>query len=127
MPSRPIIKPRDIPQLDLDQLQGLEAAARLQMFFEPIAQCSYENETRVQVAKGRVRSELAILTHNNQSKRRCRTWLELKDLLKTEFAIDVNLERACQEIHAAGYYWGESPQALTNRFCQYAILETRFP
>ncbi len=127
-PSCPIIKPRDIPQLDLDQLQGVEAAARLQMFFDLIEKCSDEDETRVQVAKGRVSSELAILIHNNQSKRRCKTWLELKDFLKIEFAVDVNLDRAWQKIDAAGYDWEESPQAFTNRFiCQYAILETRFP
>ncbi len=98
------------------------------MFFELKERCGDEDETRVEVAKGRVCSELAIQLHNNQSKRRCRTWLELKDFLKTEFAVDINLDRAWQEIDAAGYEWGESPQAFTNRFiCQYAILETRFP
>ncbi|RUM27881.1 MAG: hypothetical protein DSY42_09270 [Aquifex sp.] len=130
-PSRPTVsftKPRDIPQLQLHQLQGLEAAARLQMFFELIEQCSDDDQTRVQVAKGRVSSELAMLVHNNQLKNRCKTWLELKRFLKTEFAVDVNLDRAWQEIESATYDWGDSPQAFTNNYiCQYAVLETRFP
>ncbi len=65
-PSHPIIKPRDIPQPDLDQLQGLEATSLLQMFFALIEQRSDEDDTQVQVAKGRVSSELVILIHNNQ-------------------------------------------------------------
>lgn len=61
----PTVKPRDIPVLELYQLQEMEAAARLQMFFEPMEQCSVTDVGRNQAAKGRVGTQLVILVHNN--------------------------------------------------------------
>lgn len=61
-----LTKPRDIPVLELHQLQSLDAAARLQMFFELVEQCSPSDATRVQIAKGRVTAELAVLVHSKQ-------------------------------------------------------------
>ena len=120
-------KPRDVPILELDQLQGLNATTQLQIFFELIEQCSDNELRRVQIAKARVSSELAALIHNHQTHHQCNTWKDFKQLLTTEFSTDVNFDRAWQEIDSVNYDWAQSPQAFTNNFiCQYAILETRF-
>ncbi len=121
-------KPRDIPILQLQELQGLNSTTTLQIFFELVEQCSGDDRRRVQIAKGRVSSELAALIHNRQTSHQCNTWPELKLLLKTEFSTDVNFDRAWQDINTSYYDWADSPQAFANQFiCQYAILETRFP
>ena len=121
------IKPRDIPILELNQLQGLNATTQLQIFFELVEQCSDSDLRRVQIAKSRVSPELAALIHNHQTQHHCDTWVDLKQLLRTEFSTDVNFDRAWQEMDSAKYDWAESPQAFSNNFiCQYPILETRF-
>ncbi|KAG0728868.1 hypothetical protein GWK47_031564 [Chionoecetes opilio] len=121
-------KPRDSPVLELYQLQGLDAAARLQMFFELVEQCSSSDATRIQVAKGRVSSELAILIHNYQTNQKIETWAALRNLFQTEFATEVSIDRAWQELESMGYDSGESPQAFTHRLiCQHAVIATKFP
>ncbi len=123
-----VTKPRDIPMLELHHLEGLEASSRLQMFLELVEQTTEHEHTRVQVAKSRLSPELAMLIHNEQSKAHCITWDQLCQFLHTEFAVDLNLDRAWQELDAMQYDCEESPQTFTNRFiCQYAVLENRFP
>ncbi|KAG0712106.1 hypothetical protein GWK47_019181 [Chionoecetes opilio] len=123
-----LTKPRDIPIQELYQLQGLDAAARLQMFFELVEQCSSSDATRIQIAKGRVSSELAILIHNYQTNQKIETRAALRNLFQTEFATEVSIDRAWQELESMGYDWGESPQAFTHRFiCQHAVIATEFP
>lgn len=120
-------KPRDIPVLELHQLQGLSATTQLQMFFELVEQCSTDDSKRVQVAKSRVSAEIAVLIHNHQTLHGCNNWKTLKELLKTQFSTEVNFDRAWQVIDSERYDWAESPQAFTNNFiCRYAVLETRF-
>ena len=46
-PCKPLTKPRDIPVLELHQLEGLEASACLQIFFELVEQCSNDGSTVV--------------------------------------------------------------------------------
>ena len=70
----PVMKPKDVPMLDLFQLSGLEAAGRLQIFFEAVEKCTTDDNTRVMIAKNKLSSELAMLIHNNQAKFRCTTW-----------------------------------------------------
>lgn len=55
-----INKPRGIPVLELHQLRGLDAAARLEMFFKLVELCIPSDATRVQIVKGRVSPELAL-------------------------------------------------------------------
>ena len=127
-PSGPVMKPKDVPRLDLSQLSGLEAAGRLQIFFEAVERCSLDDSTRVMIAKNRLSSELAMLIHNNQTKHKCNTWLSFCHFLRTEFAVDVNVDRAWQELEDHEYDWMFAPQSYTNKFiCRHAVLETRFP
>lgn len=128
-PSRRVhTKPRDIPVLELHQLEGLEATAHLQMFIELVEQVAEDDLTRVTVAKSRLGSEIAMLVHNKQQKEKSLTWKSLCKLLKTEFTLDINLDRAWQDLESVQYEWEESPQSFSNRFlCRYAVLETKFP
>ena len=124
----PIMKPKDVPMLDLYQLSGLEAAGRLQIFFEAVEKCTSDDSTRVMIAKNRLSSELAMLIHNNQLKYKCMTWPSFCDFLRNEFAVDVNVDRAWQELEDHEYDWVFAPQHYTNKFiCRHAVLETRFP
>lgn len=126
--AKPVTRPRDVPTLQLDQLEGLEAAARLHIFFELVELCSPEDEVRVQIAKSKLSAQLMMLIHNRQTKGRCHTWVEFKEFLQTEFAVDVNVDRAWQDIDDIQYDWAENPQSFVNQYiCRYATLETRFP
>ncbi|KAG0713112.1 hypothetical protein GWK47_016924 [Chionoecetes opilio] len=121
-----LTKPRDIPILELYQLQGLDAAYKCS--FELVEQCSSSDATRIQIAKGRVSPEFAISIHNNQTNQKIESWPALRNLFQTEFATEVSIDRAWQELESMCYDWGESPQAFTHRFiCQHAVIETRFP
>ena len=128
MAERSPTKPRDIPVLELGQLEGIEAAARLQMFIELVEQVSGQDETRVKVAKSRLSPEIAMLVHNRQQHCNLK-WSDLCRLLRTQFAVEVTVDRAWQDLDAEQYDWAEeSPQAFSNRFvCKYAVLETKFP
>ena len=124
----PIMKPKDVPRLELFQLSGLEAAGRLQMFFEAVEKCTTDDSTRVMIAKSKLSTELAMLIHNNQAKNKCTTWNTFCNFLQNEFAVDVNVDRAWQELDDHEYDWFFAPQLYTNKFiCRHAVLETRFP
>ncbi len=120
-------KPRDIPVLELHQLHGLNSTTKLQIFFELVEQCSEIDATRVQIAKGRVSTEIAALIHNHQTLHNGNTWNSLKELLNNQFSKEVNFDRAWQDTDSRCYDWSDSPQAFVNDFiCRYATLETRF-
>ncbi len=87
-------KPRDIPILELHQLQGLNATTQLQIFFELVEQCSEIDARRVQIAKGRVSTEIAALIHTHQTLHTCNTWDSLKGLLNNQFSKEINFDRA---------------------------------
>ena len=66
--SPPVTKPRDIPILELNHLEGLEASAHLQMFIELVEQATPNDASRVQVVKTHLGSEIVMLVHNYQRK-----------------------------------------------------------
>ena len=126
--SPSITKPRDIPILELTYLEGLEASARLQMFIELIEQTTTHEPSRLQVAKSRLGPEIVMLIHNQQRKQPNLSWEEFCNLLRDEFAVDVNVDWAWQDLEAELYDWGESPQSFYNRtICKYATLKPNSP
>ena len=44
-----LMKPRDIPVLELRHLQGVEGAGRLEVFFTQVESCSLDNKERQQM------------------------------------------------------------------------------
>ena len=120
------VKPKDIPRLELEQLHGVEASARLQMFFELVEQCAGDSASRIQVAKSRVSTEIAILIHNKRAE--IYLWSDLKEFLVSEFASEISFDTAWKELDAMRYDWGESPQAFVHKFiCRHAAIVSRFP
>ena len=107
--SPSITKPRNVPILELTHLEGLEASACLQMFIELIEQTTPHEPSRLQMAKSRLGLEIVILIHNQQRKQPNLSWEYFCNLIKNEFAVDVNVDRAWQNLKAELYEWGESP------------------
>ncbi len=96
-------KPRDVPKLCLEELVGLEATGRLALFFEGIEQCTPPDSECVKTAKQRVSQELALLLQNRKAKGKCTSWEEVKEFLRTEFAVDLNLDRAWRSVLNTDY------------------------
>ncbi len=121
-------KPRDIPVLELNELDNLEASGKLNLFFDLVEQCSADDGDRVKVAKTRVNTELAMLIHNQQEKNECQSWEELKKFLKTRFAAEVTLDTAWQHFERQDYDWALSAQGYVNTMLyKFAIIESKFP
>ena len=121
-----VLRPKDVPKLEVEQLQGIEATARLQLFFEQVEQCAQDSASRIRIAKSRVSSEIAILIHNNRSN--LLVWSEFKDFLISEFGAEINFDTAWQELTALNYDWLDAPQAFMHKFiCKYGAIESRFP
>ncbi|XP_050687893.1 uncharacterized protein LOC126981190 isoform X2 [Eriocheir sinensis] len=121
-------KPRDIPILQLHELDDLEAAGKLSLFFDLVEQCTTEDGDRMKVAKTRVSSDLAMLIHNQQGKSNCQSWEDLKQFLKTQFAAEVTLDRAWQHFESHHYDWALNPQGFMNTLMyKYAVIESKFP
>ena len=124
---RVMVKPRDVPILTLAQLEGLEAAGTLGIFFDLIEQVSDQDEERVRIAKTRVSPELTLLIQNQQRQGKVNTWEQVKECLQAGFAQDLNFDRAWQEIDNQNFEWAENPQSFVNNLiCKYAVQETKF-
>ena len=92
------VKPRAVPLLNLSQLKGIEAAGTLSIFNDVIEQVIDDDKDKVRVTKVRLSPELALLLQNYQNKGKNQTWAEVNEFFRTEFAADVNFDRAWQEI-----------------------------
>ncbi len=87
----------------------VRGTGRLALFFEGIEQCTPLDSERVKTAKQRVSQELALLLQNIQAKGKCTSWEEVKEFLRTAFAVDLNLDRAWTDLESATYDWEDSP------------------
>lgn len=122
------IRPRDIPTLQLSQLDGIKAAGTLNLFLDQIESCSIYDEERVNIAKARVGPEIALLLRNVQEQGKANTWAGVKTFFRGEFAADITFDRGWKEVEGMKYDWAESPQAFTNTLiCKYALLESTYP
>ena len=123
-----IIKPRDIPELTLTDLEGVEAGAKLALFIDRVEQVTSDEGSRLQVAKTRLGTQIVFLVQNCQKQGQCQTWTELKEFLQNEFINDMNVDRAWQEIEAMQYDWTMDSQSFSHEMrCKFALLETNFP
>lgn len=123
-------KPRDIYVLEWCQLEGIEATAKLQMFFELVEQVSTYDETRMKVANSRLSPEIVMLV-NSQQQRGSFSLPDLCRLLRTEFLVAVNVDKAWawQDLDSEQYNWSEETlQAFSSKFvCNDAVQKTKFP
>lgn len=123
-----VVKPRDIPELKLHELEGLGAGSKLAMFIDRVEQVTSDDGSRLQVAKTRLGNEIALLIQNFQLKGECRTWVELKEVLRREFASEISMDQAWQELEEMQYHWDMGPHLFSHTVrCKFAVLETNFP
>ena len=97
------IKPSDIKILELEALQRLDSAARLQMFFESVERCAGTSSARLEVAKSRVDGDLAVMIHTAQRQGEIVVWDDCKVYLTREFGVDMNFDQA----------WRQRPRVTT--------------
>ncbi|KAK8397133.1 hypothetical protein O3P69_004668 [Scylla paramamosain] len=91
------VKPSDIKILELDELQRLNSAARLQMFFESVERCASNSDARLEVAKSRVDGDLAVMIHTAQRQGEVKVWEDCKTYLTKEFGVDLNFDQAWRQ------------------------------
>lgn len=116
-------KPSDIKVLELDALQRLGSAARLQMFFESVEQCTSNSNTRLEVAKSRVDGDLAVMIHTAQRQGEIVEWTDCKAYLTQEFGANLSFDQAWRQGDTFHYVWSESPQSFVHKFkCHYASI-----
>lgn len=126
--SAHILKPRDIKTLGLSQLTGIDAAARLQLFFDSVEKCAIESGDRFQIAVIRMEGELAVLVHSAKRAGKIESWDSLKVYLKKEFSIYVDFHEAWQSLSQVSYDWTMNPYAFIHKLkCNYAALKANFP
>lgn len=121
------IKPSDIKVLELEALQRLDSAARLQMFFESVERCTSNSRARLEVAKSRVDGDLAVMIHTAQSQGEIVVWDDCKEYLTREFGVDMNFDQAWRQSDSFHYDWSENPQSFAHKFkCHYAAIRGTF-
>ena len=121
------IKPSEITILELEALQRLDSAARLQMFFESVERCTSNSRTRLEVAKSRVDGDLAVMIHTAQSQGEIVVWNDCKQYLTREFGVEMNFDQAWRQSDSFSYDWVESPQSFVHKFkCHYAAIRGTF-
>ena len=126
--SPTMIKPRDIPELTLTDLEGVEAGAKLALFIDRVEQVTTKEEARLQVAKTRLSNQIVFLVQSHQKQGHCQTWEQLKDFLRKEFANELSVDRAWQEVESISYDVEQDPHAFGHELqCKYALLELNFP
>ena len=122
-----IIKPRDIKILELDALHSLDSRAKLQIFFESIERCSLDSQDRLEVAKSRVDSELAVVIHTAQTRGEVNDWYELKNYLVKEFGVTLDFEQAWKQKIEFRYDWWDDPYAFVHKYkCHYQAIRGTF-
>ena len=121
------IKPSDIKILELEALQHLDSAARLQMFFESVERCTSNSNARLDVAKSRVDGDLAVMIHTAQRQGEIVEWDDCKEYLTREFGVEMNFDHAWRQSDSFHYDWSESPQSFVHKFkCHYTVIQGAF-
>lgn len=121
------IKPSEIKILELEALQRLDSAARLQMFFESVERCTSDSRTRLEVAKSRVDGDLAVMIHTAQNQGEIVVWDDCKAYLTREFGVEMNFDQAWRQSDSFHCDWLERPQSFVHKFkCHYAAIQGTF-
>ena len=119
-----LLKPRDIPILELRHLSGVEGAGRLGVFLSQVENCSDSTEERQQIVRMRVDANLAIFVQNILRGSQM-SWLEFKKLLTAELT-DQSEERIFDCLNDQIYTLEDDPVEFVSRIkCKLALLETQ--
>ena len=122
-PSRILMKPRDIPTLELKHLRGVEGSGRLEVFLAQVENCSSDNRERQQIVQMRVDAPLALFVKN--SLQIPKSWPEFKLHLIKELT-DQNEEKLFDSLNELKYSVDVEPVEFVARLkCKLALLEVK--
>ena len=125
---KPLLKPRDIPLLELSQLQEMNSVTRLNLFFNSVERCAQNSLERLQIAELRMGLELTGLIHSARESGRIGSWEEFKTFMLEEFQVKLDFQQTWQRASGMTYDWRTSPQAFVHKFkCFFASLKGNFP
>ena len=121
--SKCLMKPRDIPVLELRHLQGVEGAGRLEVFFTQVESCSVDNKERQQIVKMRVEAPLALFIHTILENEV--PWPQFKKYLSQELT-DQSEERLFDSLNDLKYSVEDDPVEFVTRLkCKLALVTVR--
>ena len=119
---KPLLKPRDIPVLELRHLSGVEGAGRLGVFLSQVENCSQDTQERQQIVNMRVDASLAMFVQN-VLRRGYMSWGEFKLHLTSELT-DQSEERILDCLNDFNYTCDEDPiEFVSHLKCKLALLE----
>ena len=122
---KPLIKPRDIPVLELRHLRGDEGDGRLGVFFSQIEECSQNTEERKRIVLSRVDSQLAVYIQDMLTNGPSLTWWEFKSYLRRELT-DPNPNRLFDALNELKYSYKQDPVEFMNQLkCKYSLLSLK--
>lgn len=127
-PGTHLFKPRDVKTLELEQLQKIDASARLQIFFSSVERCAESSQDRLYIASTKVDNQLAVMLSNAQRKGQVNSWEDWKGLLIKEFSRNANFNETWQQVVGVRYDWHRDPHEFAQKFkCSYSAIESSFP
>ncbi len=107
-PHKPLLKPRDVPILELSHLQGVEGESRLRVFFSQVKECSLDDSERQKIVLTRVDAKLAVYIQSVCSKEDHLTWTEFKQHLISELT-DLSYSKILDTLNDLRYHYTEDP------------------
>ncbi|XP_050710102.1 uncharacterized protein LOC126994880 [Eriocheir sinensis] len=124
-PTKPLLKPRDIPILERRHLKGVEGGGRLEVFLSQIEQCTPRGEDRKRIALSRVDAELAVYIQSTLKHGPVVDWEEFKISLIKELT-DQSKGKVFDALNDLKYsYEEDATEFVTQLKCKFALLEVK--
>lgn len=123
-----LIKPRDVPELKLEDLRGIETVSRLEKFFATIERCTTDDDARLHLAKLKIDSPLSALIKLPQNQPLVQRWEGFKTYLSSEFRTKLDFHATWREVIDSPYAWRDDPQQFIHEMkCKFALVQAHFP
>lgn len=122
---KPLLKPRDIPILELNQLKGIEGGGKLTVFLAQVENCAIGIEERQRIVTTRVDANLALYVQTLIRKNQYVSWEKFKTDLLEELT-DQNKDNLFDALGEMKYMVEQCPTEFVAEVkCRFATLETR--
>ena len=123
--QKPLLKPRDIPVLELGQLKGVEGEGKLGIFLSQVENCSLETEERKRIVMARVGAQIAMYVQAMLKDNSDMSWETFKRNLTVELT-DQNPNNLYDELGGLKYDLDEDPMEFVAKLrCKFAILQMK--
>ncbi len=122
---KPLLKPRDIPILELSQLKGVEGEGKLGIFLSQVENCSLDSEERKRIVTARVDAHIAMYVQAMLKDKEDMSWIEFRKNLTVELT-DQNPNNLYDELGGLKYDIEEDPMEFVAKLrCKFAILRMK--